>query len=218
MLSLQCLTFVIADTDAHQISAFTAIFRAHPINPSGFLTGHPSGLYSEYRMNWTAFWTALTAIAAIGATIGAWYYAWLTNRLVVGQRESLYLDGQPVLSIARVDGRSVITNVGRGPALNIRVTTEDGSTIADFGALAVTATETFGQIPYSTDVSYFLYYQDLWSRWHRTRFMATPFTGNAHNMSYRLTFQPNVNATKIPQNVLKTVETRSALAFLNDET
>ena len=139
-----------------------------------------------------------------------------TKRQVDGQTTQLRLSGLPVVTIARVDMRTVVANIGLGPALNLRLVNEKDQIVDSISGLGIGQRESLPPVPYSDSAPHFLYYHDLWSRWHSTTLMAPPFVGDADNMSYRLTFRQGIGADEIPSAVLKSVDTRTTMDILNE--
>jgi hypothetical protein len=104
-----------------------------------------------------SFWVlVLTAGAAL-------WYAYLTYRLLRGEQT-------PVLVIAYEDGRTVVTNFGRGAALNISLANDSGRTLARATDLASGARTTIAAtVVWTVKEARYLFYQDVSGRWHGTK-------------------------------------------------
>jgi hypothetical protein len=103
------------------------------------------------------FWVlVLTAGAAL-------WYAWLAYLLLRGEQ-------RPVVVAAYEEGRTVIRNFGRGAALNVSLTAEDGRVFARGGDLAPTGTGYIqSQIDWTIDEARYLFFQDVVGRWYGTK-------------------------------------------------
>ena len=127
---------------------------------------------------WSTVWTAVGALATVAATGAVIAYAWLTRGLLLEAREQTRAASAPILTFTLANAKYLVSNIGQGPAVNVCVTREDG---------AFTGVPSLGSIRAGADISlltnsgltqsmthpYFLYYQDLWGVWHRTKFIAS---------------------------------------------
>lgn len=103
------------------------------------------------------FWVlVLTAAAAL-------WYALLTYLLLRGEQ-------RPVLVGAYEEDRTVIRNFGRGAALNVSLTTDEGKALARGGDLAPGGARNIdSRIDWTVDESRYLFYQDVLGRWYGTK-------------------------------------------------
>lgn len=113
------------------------------------------------------FWVlVLTAGAAL-------LYAWLTYLL-------LRSDQRPVVVVAYEDARTVVRNFGRGAALNVSVTSDEGRTIDRIGNLAPSAERRMRvQIDWTVDAARYIFYQDAFGRWYGTKSLGQALSASA---------------------------------------
>jgi hypothetical protein len=81
-------------------------------------------------------WTAVGAVAAL-------YLAWVANRL---SKRQLQLESTPVLLVSRVDGHTVVANVGRGTAFMLVACDASGEILQERPSLQAGATINFDDV------------------------------------------------------------------------
>ncbi len=115
-----------------------------------------------------SFWVLA---AAVGVAL---WYAWLTYCLLCGEQT-------PVLVIAYEENHTVIRNFGRGGALNISLTTDEGRTIARGPDLGPSESQSVSTaIEWTINEARYLFYQDVMGRWHGTKCLGEAISSAAN--------------------------------------
>ena len=114
------------------------------------------------------FWVLVLAAGA------ALWYVWLTYRLLRGEQT-------PVLAIAYEEGHTVIRNFGRGAALNISLTTDEGRTLTRGSDLGPGASQSVSAaMQWTINEARYLFYQDVMGRWHGTKCLGQAISSAAN--------------------------------------
>jgi hypothetical protein len=122
-------------------------------------------------MNWrdlllptdaSEFWTAASAIATVVAV-------WLAYRAARFAVRALSLELMPMLNLARSGDGAALHNVGRGVAVNVLLTDDDGEYLKSAMALRPDGTIPVSQTELKNNDGFRVYAQDVTCRWYRTR-------------------------------------------------
>jgi len=108
------------------------------------------------------FWTAASAIA----TVVAVWFAYGAARIAV---RALSLELMPMVNLVRSGDGAALHHVGRGVAVNVLLTDDDGEYLKSATALRPDGTALVSQNELRNNDGFDVYAQDVMGRWYRTR-------------------------------------------------
>jgi hypothetical protein len=114
------------------------------------------------------FWSAVEGLATLFVGVGAWHIA----------RNQFELELMPVLHAERSEGKTSLTNRGRGLALELYGVKYDGDAEAIAPFLARDASIDYTYVTLSLTEPHWVYYTDANGGWYCVKFVGSSLTGD----------------------------------------